>query len=266
MKALILNTMGNSDEAFALAKTALRNDMKSHVCWHVYGLLWRSQKNFDEAIRAYRMALNLEPESPQILRDLSLLQVQMRDFGGYVQSRHKMLLKREGFRQNWTALAIAHHLNGDLKEAERVLKLFEGTLKMEPSVRDIEHNEAVLYRNTIIAEMGDTERALEHLESIEKKTLDKTAAMEMRAQYLLRLKKMEDAEEAYRALIARNGENREYYNGLEQALEITKDDKQRRRDLYAELVEKDEAVDAARRIPLDFLEGKDLCNSIGFWS
>ena len=255
MKALILNTMGSSDEAFALAKTALKNDMKSHVCWHVYGLLYRSQKNFDEAIRAYRMALNLEPDSPQILRDLSLLQVQMRDYSGYVQSRHKMLLKRETFRQNWTALAVAHHLNGNLEEAERVLKLFEDTLKGEISIRDIEHNEAVLYRNTIIAEKGETERALEHLASIEKKTLDKTAAMEMRAQYLLQMKQMSEAEQAYRALLARNGERRDYYEGVELAKEINKDDVQSRKSLYQALLEEDDTVDAARRIPLDFLKG-----------
>ena len=255
MKALILNTMGQSDEAFTLAKSALKNDMKSHVCWHVYGLLWRSQKNFEEAIKAYNMALRLEPESPQILRDLSLLQVQMRDFAGYVQSRHKMLIKREGLRQNWTALAVAHHLNGNLEEAERVLNLFEGTLQGEPSSRDIEHNEALMYRNMIIAESGDYARAVEHLDSIDKKILDRTSLMERRAQYLLRLEKSKEAEDAYRALLDRNNEYRAYYGGLEQALGVDKSDKQRRRQVYKELAEKDSGVDAARRIPLDFLEG-----------
>jgi phage tail protein X len=34
------------EEAFALAKTALQNDMKSHITWHVYGLLLRQEKNY----------------------------------------------------------------------------------------------------------------------------------------------------------------------------------------------------------------------------
>ena len=255
MKALILNTIGESEEAFALGKIALKNDMKSHVCWHVYGLLWRSKKEYEEAIKAYSMALRLEPDSPQILRDLSLLQVQMRDFAGYVQSRHKMLLKRESLRQNWTALAVAHHLNGNLEEAERVLKLYEGTLKVEPPSRDIEHNEAIMYRNTIIAEMGEIERAVDHLNSIEQKVLDRTAIMELRAEYLLRLRKSTEAEGAYRALLHRNNEYRAYYDGLEKALGVDKTDRQRRNQIYAELVDKDQDVDAARRIPLDFLEG-----------
>ena len=110
MKALIISNQGQEKEAFALAKVALNNNMKSHVCWHVYGLLYRAQKNFDESIKAYKFALKLDPESGPIQRDLAHLQIQMRDYQGYIQSRRNMLQQKPGFRQNWTALAIAHHL------------------------------------------------------------------------------------------------------------------------------------------------------------
>ncbi|KAI7275342.1 hypothetical protein KC335_g1671, partial [Hortaea werneckii] len=106
MKALIVMSQGKTEEAFDLCKLALKNAMKSHICWHVYGLLYRQQKNYEEAIKAYRFALRLEPENAQIQRDLALLQMQMRDYNGYVQSRRQMLAQRPGFRQNWTALAI----------------------------------------------------------------------------------------------------------------------------------------------------------------
>jgi len=258
MKALLLNSTGERDEAFTLAKLALKNDMKSHVCWHVYGLLWRSAKNFEEAIKAYKFALRLQPDSAQILRDLAMLQAQMRDYNGYVESRKTMLQARPGFRQNWTAMAIAHHLAGDLKAAEQILKTYEETLTTPPSKMDIEHSEAVLYKNTIIAEMGETERALEHLESVRKTNLDKTAVMEMRAQYLLQLGRKEEAERAYRALLERNPEYRAYYDGLEKALGLDVNDKTARKELYAEFAAKQERLDAARRIPLDFLEGDDF--------
>ena len=51
--------------------------------WHVYGLLQRSDKKYDEAIKCYRNALKWDKDNLQILRDLSLLQVQMRDLEGY---------------------------------------------------------------------------------------------------------------------------------------------------------------------------------------
>lgn len=255
MKALILNTIGQSDEAFPLAKKALQNDMKSHVCWHVYGLLWRSHRNYEEAIKAYKFALRLEPDSPQILRDLSLLQIQMRDYHGYVDSRRTMLQKRQTLRQNWTALAIAHHLAGDLKAAENVLALYEGTLKSPPPKIDVEHNEAVLYKNTIIAEMGELGRAMEHLDSVEQSTLDRTAIMELRADYLLRLDKRVEAETAYRALLERNPEYRNYYSGLEKALQLDHSNRPALKELYGSYAQKHDRIDAARRIPLDFLEG-----------
>ncbi|KAJ5983437.1 N-terminal acetyltransferase A complex subunit n.t1.c1 [Penicillium waksmanii] len=263
MKALIMSHLGQLEEAFVLAKEALRNDMKSHICWHVYGLLYRQEKNFDEAIKAYRFALRLDPESQPIQRDLALLQMQMRDFQGYIQSRSAMLQARPGLRQNWTALAIAHHLSGDLEEAEKVLTTYEDTLKDGiPPVADMEHSEACLYKNTIIAETGNLERALEHLEKIGYRCTDVLAVMELKADYLLRLDRKSEAEEAYTALLERNPENSVYYNGLIQAKGIPETDHKALKALYDEWVEKNPRGDAARRIPLDFLEGEDFKQAV----
>lgn len=83
MKGLTLNCLGRKDEAYDHVRRGLRNSLKSHVCWHVYGLLQRSDKKYDEAIKCYRNALKCEKDNIQILRDLSLLQIQMRDLEGY---------------------------------------------------------------------------------------------------------------------------------------------------------------------------------------
>lgn len=258
MKALVLSCQGKEAEAFELCKLALRNAMKSHVCWHVYGLLYRGVRNYEEAIKAYRFALRLEPESPQIARDLALLQMQMRDYTGLVQSRRQAVQSKPGIRSNWTALAVALHLNGDLAGAEDVLKKFEETLKQPPPKGDLENQEAVLYKISIIAESGDVERALEQVEAVYKTAVDRTAVMEMRAEYLLKLDKKEGAEKAYRALLDRNPERRAYFEGLEKSLSLDKskkEDQEKLVQLYQEEANKSERRDAARRIPLDFLEG-----------
>lgn len=102
MKGLTLNCLGRKEEAYEYVRRGLKNDIKSHVCWHVYGLLqrwvdkavsqilnWvvgdccRSDKKYDEAIKCYRNALKWDKNNIQILRDLSLLQIQMRDLEGY---------------------------------------------------------------------------------------------------------------------------------------------------------------------------------------
>jgi peptide alpha-N-acetyltransferase len=256
MKALILSNQGQQEEAFALAKLALKNDMKSHVCWHVYGLLYRADKNYDEAIKAYRFALKLEPDSQSIQRDLALLQVQMRDFQGYIQSRTAMLQQKPGFRQNWTALAVAYHLAGNLSEAEKVLTTYEETLKTPPPRSDMDHSEAVLYKNSIVAESGKLEKALEHLEAVGGNCFDILAVMEMRADYLLRLDRKSEAEAAYMALLERNPENSNYYYGLVRAKGVEGDDYKTLKAIYDQWAEKNPRSDAPRRIPLDFLEGQ----------
>ncbi|KOS22244.1 N-alpha-acetyltransferase 15 [Escovopsis weberi] len=255
MKALILNSQGKTEEAFALGKEALTADMKSHICWHVYGLLYRANKNFEEAIKAYKFALKLDPGSAQIQRDLAVLQVQMRDYQGYVQSRTAMLQAKPGLRQSWTALAIAHHLSGNLAEAENVLNTYEGTLKNTPLRTDVEHSEAVMYKNSLIAEQGDYQRALDHLQSAAKNNLDRLAVMECRADYLLKLGRNEDAAKAYRALLERNLEHTAYYEKLEQALEIPAAETEARKAIYDEYAKRYSRCDAARRLPLNFLTG-----------
>ncbi len=258
MKALILNGQGKTEEAFALGKEALTVDMKSHICWHVYGLLYRANKNFEEAIKAYKFALRLEPESPQIQRDLAILQIQMRDYAGYVQSRHAILQARPQLRQNWTALAIAHHLDGNLAEAERILAMYEGTLKNPPPKSDIEHSEAILYKNSIIAESGDTQRALDHLESDAlERSLDRLAVLERRAQYLTQLGRRDDAAAAWRALIDRNADHPAYYSSLVETLGLAGDgaDEAVRLAVFDEYAAKLPRCDSAKRLPLDFLTG-----------
>ena len=51
--------------------------------WHVLGLIHRQEKQYDEASRAYLNALRFEKDSQQIIRDLTNLQIQRRDYEGY---------------------------------------------------------------------------------------------------------------------------------------------------------------------------------------
>ena len=255
MKALIISSQGQQKEAFALAKTALNNNMKSHVCWHVYGLLYRAEKNFDESIKAYKFALRLDPESAPIQRDLANLQIQMRDYQGYVQSRRNMLQQKPGFRQNWTALAVAHHLAGNLEDAENVLTTYEDTLKQKPTRADMEHWEAVLYKNYIIAEGGEYEKALEHLEAIGRRSPDVLGVLEMKADYLLKLEKKAEAARAYAMLLDRNPDDSTYYDALISSKGLGKGDEGAIKELYETWATKFPRSDLPRRRPLDFLSG-----------
>ena len=127
MKGLTLNCLGRKEEAYDYVRKGLRNDLKSHVCWHVYGLLQRSDKKYDEAIKCYRNALKWDPENIQILRDLSLLQVQMRDLEGYKETRYQLFQLRPTQRASWIGVAMSYHLLNDYEKALQILEEFRKT-------------------------------------------------------------------------------------------------------------------------------------------
>ena len=127
MKGLTLNCLGRKEEAYDYVRRGLRNDLRSHVCWHVFGLLQRSDKKYDEAIKAYRNALKWEPENIQILRDLSLLQVQMRDLEGYKETRFQLFKLRPSQRASWIGVAMSYHLLNDYEKALQILEEFRKT-------------------------------------------------------------------------------------------------------------------------------------------
>lgn len=124
MKGLTLNGLGRREEAYKYVRLGLRNDLRSHVCWHVYGLLQRSDKKYDEAIKCYRNALKWEKDNLQILKDLSLLQIQMRDLEGYKETRHHLFKLRPSQHASWIGFAMSYHLLGDLEMANSILDAF----------------------------------------------------------------------------------------------------------------------------------------------
>ena len=163
MKGLTLNCMDRKSEAYELVRQGLKNDLKSHVCWHVFGLLYRSDREYREAIKCYRNALKIDPDNIEILRDLSLLQAQMRDLSGFVETRQQLLTLKPNHRMNWIGFSVAHHLNSNASKAVEILEAYEGTLEDDypPENERCEHGEMLLYKISLLEECGLLESALE---------------------------------------------------------------------------------------------------------
>lgn len=51
----------------------------------------------------------------------------MRDIGGFVDTRHKLLGLKPGNRGNWVAFAVGHHLDGNHELAAQIISAYEQT-------------------------------------------------------------------------------------------------------------------------------------------
>ncbi|XP_059371959.1 N-alpha-acetyltransferase 15, NatA auxiliary subunit-like [Carassius carassius] len=254
MKGLTLNCLGRKEEAYDLVRRGLRNDLKSHVCWHVYGLLQRSDKKYDEAIKCYRNALKWDKDNLQILRDLSLLQIQMRDLEGYRETRYQLLQLRPAQRASWIGYAIAYHLLEDYEMAAKIVEEFRKTQQTSPDKVDYEYSELLLYQNQLLREAGLNKEALDHLTSYEKQICDKLAVEETRGELLLKLDRAGEATEVYHRLLERNPENWSYYQGLEKALKPKSVEEKQK--IYEDAWVKYPKGLVPRRLPLNFLTGE----------
>jgi tetratricopeptide (TPR) repeat protein len=148
----------------------------------------------------------------QILRDFALLQTQMRHYDALIETRTQLLQAKPTNPPFWIGLAIAYQLVGKYDIAIEVLEAHESALR-EMAV-NFEHSELLMYHNSLLEESGDIEKALEHLHTIEPKVCDKRSLKEKRAQYLLKLNKLDEAESAYRHLISENPDSYSYIKGL----------------------------------------------------
>jgi tetratricopeptide (TPR) repeat protein len=85
MKGLILNQLGptRKAEAYELAKKGLRYDLTSHICWHVLGMIYRSDRNYEESLKCYQNAIKFDKDNLNILKDMAVLQIQCRLYEPY---------------------------------------------------------------------------------------------------------------------------------------------------------------------------------------
>ncbi|KAL9254197.1 N-terminal acetyltransferase A complex auxiliary subunit NAA15-like protein [Drosera capensis] len=265
MKGLTLNCLDRKAEAYELVRLGLKNDLKSHVCWHVYGLLYRSDREYREAIKCYRNALRIDPDNIEILRDLSLLQAQMRDLTGFVETRQQLLTLKPNHRMNWIGFAVAHHLNSNASKAIDILEAYEGTLEVDypPDNERIEHSEMLLYKISLLEECGYFQKAIEELNKKELKIVDKLSYKEQEVALLVKLNRPKDAEKLYRVLLFMNPDNYRYYEGLQRCLALYTDnckyssnEIEQLQVLYKSLAQEYSWSSAVKRIPLDFLQGE----------
>eukprot|EP01023_Acetabularia_acetabulum_P015627 TRINITY_DN17634_c0_g1_i4.p1 TRINITY_DN17634_c0_g1~~TRINITY_DN17634_c0_g1_i4.p1 ORF type:complete len:865 (-),score=147.57 TRINITY_DN17634_c0_g1_i4:456-3050(-) len=274
MKGLILSYMNRKNEAYDLVKEGVKNDLKSHVCWHVYGLLHRGDRNYKEAIKCYLLALKHDPDNLQILRDLSLLQIQLRDINGFVETRRKLLSLKANNRNNWISFALAHHLEGNHSVAVQVLDAYSSTQDNDTTHMELseahEYSEMILYKAIVMREGGDLKGALKFLQENFKKIKDKTGFMEIKAEILMDLDLMDEAAIVTRQLVEGQPENYDFHRWLCRSLGFDgkmKDEESRQQlvKVYDSLQEQNPRSTACRRIPLEFLEGEEFRQAADFY-
>ncbi|KAF6019761.1 NAA15 [Bugula neritina] len=163
------------------------------------------------------------------MRDLSLLQIQMRDYDGYRETRQRLLELRPGQRASWIGYAISWHLLKDYEMALAVIEEFRKTLNPKPY--DYEYSELILYQSSILEEACRYQDAINHLQKYEKDIVDKLFLEESRARLYQLLGDTSSSAAVYRKTI-----------------EV-------RQKIYSDVLEQQPRASLPKKLPLTFLTG-----------
>ncbi|KAM3181665.1 hypothetical protein ACTXT7_013925 [Hymenolepis weldensis] len=237
MKGILLNCLGKKEEAREL-----------------------SDRLYDEAIRAYIQALRLDPKNLQVLRDLSVLQMHIRDLDGCLETRNKLLTERPTQKASWVGYTVVQHLRGNLDTAAVVIREF---LKVQTAVEpyNYEHSELLLYYIMILKENKRYEEALNFVEEHAKEIVDKVSYLETYAELLFNLGRYDDAEKIVWDLLERNPDCKLYYEifykitEAKTKCELSLSDK---RKILEKFTSKFTYARLPRLLFLDTLEGDDF--------
>lgn len=212
MKALILNTIGRKKESFEIINKAIMANLGSFTSWNIKGMIERTDKNFEAAKSCFSRSATIEDDNQKIFRDLILLELQVRDYPGAVNSVTKIMQKQARNKVYATVYFLVNHLNGNYEVAENFIEQNRDFLlnKMDR----VEINELYLYEATLLKDSGKYEQAIKVLNDNQKELVDKTGRNELLAELYTKLGKKEEAIDCYEFLLNRNPSNANYYYGI----------------------------------------------------
>ena len=217
MKGLFLHHLNRKDEAYVCIKQAVAAQITSSICWHVYGIIWKTDRNYMEASKCYGQAKRLDKENYQILRDWGLIQMQLRNTEGYLDARRQMLDMKADQRANFIGLAVAYAFNDQPESAVRVL---DAHLNMVEKKEDLEIKEIFMYRNQLLRLYEEKKAVLADLDKLEAMKCDPQWILEQRAEIVSESGDTEEALKLYERLFDRMPSNKQFFDEIMKCLKI----------------------------------------------
>ncbi|KAJ2616185.1 hypothetical protein H4S08_000890 [Coemansia sp. RSA 1365] len=261
VKGMFLAHMDRKEEGYENIKRGLEINPKSSISWHVYGLVCRNDQKFLEAIKCYDEALKADSDNVHILRELSQLQMQTRQYSKVVETREKLVKLNPTFPSFWMGLAVAHQLTGRYDLALKVINAYEDSTKQDNTFDSHQMSELLLYKNWMIELSGDYQGAIDNLKEIRPHVRDITAWKEQKAKLLLKVDRKEAAAMAYQDLIERNPENNDYIVGYLacNGLDMTRtEDQDAALEVLEGLQHQFPSSNRLRSVPLIFCNGENF--------
>lgn len=116
--------------------------------------------------------VRIDEKNHTVLRDLSQLNIQLRDFEGFVKTENTLLLEKSDSKIHWMGFAVANHLAGNSDKALEVLDAYQKA-QIDADEKDpqkqYEASEIHLFKAMVMEESGHIDQAIILLDEQEEK-------------------------------------------------------------------------------------------------
>lgn len=162
-------------------------------------------RNYAQALKCYIQAMKNDINNFNVIRDLSYLQLYLRQFNSFLDSARKCVNIRPNMIINWTTYAFAQYLAGNFESAYKLMDTCEkiGTT----SLNDQNKNEMVFFQNHMLIKQNKYEEALTFLKNNENNVLDKFTFIEKMVEVASKINRKEEVIEYVNKGLKINSEN-----------------------------------------------------------
>ena len=187
LKGLSYYYLKQPDKAEQTLKEALKANFKSSVAWHFYADFLKERGDYIKAMQSYNRALNHSSTEFTVIRDLSHLQLYLRQIESFVESSRLAVEVKPGLIFNWIALAFGYFL---LKDYPSALSTLNSAEKLgEENFKKNDIHEIKLFNAIIQNKEGKYEDAMKYLIYFKSSFIDKPMVYDMIIDNAIKAKK-----------------------------------------------------------------------------
>ena len=177
LKGLNYYYLNKIDEAEKTLKLALKANLKSGVAWHFYAIFQKERGNYTQSMKSYNYALRNAPTNYNIIRDLSYVQLYLRQLNSFVDSCKLAIDNKPGLLINWVSFAFGCAL---IKNYEQGLLALNSATNMGTTMMNKnERHEMAVFNAFLQMKMGKYEDAMKYLIMFKSECVDRNLVFEM---------------------------------------------------------------------------------------
>ena len=209
LQGLSLYYLNEKEQGKKIINQALKINLKSPIAWHFYSILHKEEGNIPQALKCYLQAYKHDPTNYNVIRDLSYLQLYLRQLASFAEYSKKALDLKPHLPLTWVTYAFANSLIG---EYELAIKLLDSVHKFnQGGLKKNEKHEMLIFKSMLLSKMNKHEEAINVLIENKNDIIDKTLFNETIIKHCMKTKNKELGIEYCLNAMNINPENINYY-------------------------------------------------------